>query len=145
MQKIYKERLKKKQAFAFGIVEKHQFAAIPVIDEQGQTSALGVEQSEFLWNYLRESGYVDHKGQVQDSLRTVLKEHTLQNSEVFQPHLAQITDILKKIAGKLDIKNANERVQIKRGTQFFIVRSSRLSGNESSIKQRTVCNLIMIN
>jgi type III restriction enzyme len=62
----------------FGIVEKHQFAAIPVIDEQGQTSALGVEQSEFLWNYLRESGYVDHKGQVQDSLRTVLKEHTLQ-------------------------------------------------------------------
>jgi len=45
----------------FGIVEKHQFAAIPIIDEQGQARALGVDQSEALWNYLRESGYVDHK------------------------------------------------------------------------------------
>ncbi len=30
----------------FGIVEKHQFAVIPVKDEQGGTTALGITQSE---------------------------------------------------------------------------------------------------
>jgi restriction endonuclease len=36
----------------FGIVEKHQFASIPVADEAGRTRALGVQQSEAIWNHL---------------------------------------------------------------------------------------------
>lgn len=119
----------------FGIVEKHQFAAIPVVDEQGHTAALGVEQSEALWTYLRESGYVDHRGQVQDSLRTVLKEDTLQVPELFQPHLAQVKDILKKLAGKLDIKNADERVQIK--TRQAILHSEEFKSLWDRIKHKT--------
>jgi len=119
----------------FGIVEKHQFAAIPVIDEQGHTTALGVEQSEALWTYLRESGYVDHRGQVQDSLRTVLKEDTLHVPELFQPHLTQVKDILKKLAGKLDIKNADERVQIK--TRQAILHSEEFKSLWDRIKHKT--------
>ncbi|MDP4280178.1 MAG: DEAD/DEAH box helicase family protein [Dehalococcoides mccartyi] len=119
----------------FGIVEKHQFAAIPVIDEQGHTAALGVEQSEALWTYLRESGYVDHRGQVQDSLRTALKEDTLQVPELFQPHLAHVKDILKKLAGKLDIKNADERVQIK--TRQAILHSEEFKSLWDRIKHKT--------
>ncbi|AGG05706.1 type III restriction enzyme, res subunit [Dehalococcoides mccartyi DCMB5] len=119
----------------FGIVEKHQFAAIPVIDEQGHTAALGVKQSEALWTYLRESGYVDHRGQVQDSLRAALKEDTLQVPELFQPHLAQVKDILKKLAGKLDIKNADERVQIK--TRQAILHSEEFKSLWDRIKHKT--------
>ena len=119
----------------FGIVEKHQFAAIPVLDEQGRTTALGVEQSESLWTYLRESGYVDHKGQVQDSLRTALKEDTLQVPELFQPHLAQVKDILKKLAGRLDIKNADERVQIK--TRQAVLQSEEFKSLWDRIKHKT--------
>ena len=50
----------------FGIVEKHQFAAIPVTDEAGRTTALGVHQSEAIWAHLKDAGYVDAKGKVQD-------------------------------------------------------------------------------
>jgi len=119
----------------FGIVEKHQFAAIPVTDEQGQTTALGVEQSEALWSYLRESGYVDHRGQVQDALRTMLKEDTLQVPEPFQPHLSQVKEILRKLAGKLDIKNADERVQIK--TRQAILQSEEFRSLWDRIKHKT--------
>src|SRR6185437_156752 len=38
----------------FGIVEKHQFAAIPVTDAAGQTKALGVAQSEAIWSHLKD-------------------------------------------------------------------------------------------
>jgi type III restriction enzyme len=61
----------------FGIVEKHQFASIPVTDETGKTTALGIEKSEAIWAYLRDAGHVDVRGKVQDTLRQVLKEGTL--------------------------------------------------------------------
>ncbi|MFC2056849.1 type III restriction-modification system endonuclease [Chloroflexota bacterium] len=119
----------------FGIVEKHQFAAIPVTDEQGRTSAMGVEQSEALWVYLKEAGYVDAKGQVQDTLRTVLKEDTLQLPDPFQPHLSQVKDILRKLAGKLDIKNADERIQVK--TRQAILHGEEFQSLWNRIKHKT--------
>ncbi|MHB9129719.1 MAG: type III restriction-modification system endonuclease [Armatimonadota bacterium] len=96
----------------FGIVEKFQFAAIPVIDETGQTQPLGVEQSEAIWTHLRETGMVDAKGQVQDTLRIALKEGTLTLPKAFTEQLPQVKEVLRKLAGKLEIKNADERKQI---------------------------------
>src|ERR1700676_2789191 len=49
----------------FGIVEKHQFASIPVTDASGTTTALGVAKSEAIWAHLKDVGYVDAKGKVQ--------------------------------------------------------------------------------
>ena len=40
----------------FGIVEAHQFAAIPVVGDDGKTAPMGVEQSKALWEYLRNAG-----------------------------------------------------------------------------------------
>jgi type III restriction enzyme len=119
----------------FGIVEKHQFAAIPVTDEDGRTTALGVTQSEAIWTHLKEAGYLDAKGKVQDALRTVLKEGTLQLPEPFQPQLSQIKDVLRKLAGKLDIKNADERVQVK--TRQAILHSEEFQSLWNRIKHKT--------
>ncbi|MBF0141603.1 MAG: DEAD/DEAH box helicase family protein [Magnetococcales bacterium] len=101
----------------FGIVEKHQFATIAVTDEQGHTSPLGVEKSEVLWKHLQATGYVDAKGKVQDTLRTALKEGTLDVPEAFTAQAPQIQVILKKLAGRLEIKNADKRknVRIRKG------------------------------
>src|ERR1017187_3566053 len=76
----------------FGIVEKHQFASIPVTDETGKTTALGVEKSEAIWVHLKEAGHVDVKGKVQDTLRQALKDGTLQLPEQFQAQLPQIKE-----------------------------------------------------
>ena len=119
----------------FGIVEKHQFAAIPVMDATGRTTALGVAESEVLWNHLQKAGYVDGKGKVQDSLRRALKEGTLHLPESFQAQLPQVQAILHKLAGKLDIKDANERQLIK--TRQAILHSPEFKALWDRIKHKT--------
>ena len=93
----------------FGVVEPHQFAAIPVADKDGQTTALGFEASKVLWAHLKAEGYIDTTGRVQDSLRKALKDETLSVPEAFTAQRAEIADVLRKLAGRLEIKNADER------------------------------------
>lgn len=119
----------------FGIVEKHQFAAIPIMDKTGRTIALGVNQSEAIWTHLKEAGYVDAKGKIQDHLRKALKDATLQLPEAFQSQLPQISEVLRKLAGKLDIKNADERKTIK--TRQAILQSEEFQALWNRIKHNT--------
>jgi type III restriction enzyme len=50
---------------------------------------------------------------VQDALRTALKDGTLTLPEPFAAQLPQVKEILRKLAGRLEIKNADERKQVK--------------------------------
>ena len=119
----------------FGMVETHQFAAIPVIDEMGQTVALGVEQSKAICAHLRDSGYIDAKGNVQDTLRTAIKDGTLQLPEPLQAHLPQVKEILRRLAGKLDISNAAERVPVR--TRQTVLHSEAFQALWERIKHKT--------
>jgi len=119
----------------FGIVEKHQFAAIPVTDEAGRTTALGVIQSEAIWSHLKDAGYVDAKGKVQDQLKKALKDDTLQLPEPFQAQLPQVKEVLRKLAGKLDIKNADERKSIR--TRQAVLHSEEFQALWNRIKHKT--------
>jgi type III restriction enzyme len=119
----------------FGIVEKHQFASIPVTDASGSTSALGVAGSEAIWTHLREAGLVDAKGKVQDTLRQTLKDGTLKLPEQFKAQLPQVQEVLRKLAGKLDIKNADERRQIK--TRQAVLHSEEFQALWDRIKHKT--------
>jgi type III restriction enzyme len=119
----------------FGIVEKHQFAAIPVTDASGRTTALGVAQSDAIWAHLKEAGYVDAKGKVQDQLRKALKDNTLQLPEPFQAQLPQVKEVLRKLAGKLDIKNADERRSIR--TRQAVLHSEEFQALWDRIKHKT--------
>jgi type III restriction enzyme len=96
----------------FGIVEPFQFAAVAVTGPDGVATPLGVEQSQALWDHLKAVGLIDAKGKVQDSLKTALKEKTLELPSEFAAQQGQIFEILRKLAGRLDIKNADERRQV---------------------------------
>ena len=93
----------------FGIVEAHQFAAIPLVDDDGQTAALGFDASRELWEHLRAEGYIDGNGRIQDLLRQGLKDDTFVVPERFETQRAEIAQVLRKLAGRLEIKDANER------------------------------------
>ncbi len=93
----------------FGIVEPHGFSAITITKPDGETTSLGAEQSEVLWEHLKVKGYIDAKGRVQDSLKRALKEGSLSVPETLKPQLSQIADMLRRRAGGLEIKNADER------------------------------------
>ncbi len=97
----------------FGIVEPHQFAAVTVTAADGSTAPLGVEQSEALWEHLKGEGYFDGKGKVQDALRAALKDGLVKLPDQMTAQAGQIGEILRKLAGRLEIKNADERRQVR--------------------------------
>jgi len=96
----------------FGVLEPHQFAAIAVATADGAHAPLGVDQSTALWDHLKAAGHVDAKGKVQDSLKIALKEGTLKLPEAFEAQRAQIIEVLRKVCGRLDVKNADERKEV---------------------------------
>jgi len=104
----------------FGIVEKHQFSAIQIKDQNGNPAPLGVETSEKIWAFLNEKDLVDNKGKVQDSLKAALKNGTFNLPEEFSEHKDAVSGILKKLAGKLDIKNADDRKTIHLNKEKFL-------------------------
>jgi type III restriction enzyme len=119
----------------FGIVEKHQFAAIPIPGADGSTRPMGVEQSQALWDDLKAQGHIDARGKVQDSLKKALKDNTLTVPESFSAHLPQIKDVLRKLAGKLEIKNADERKQVQ--TRQAVLHSEEFKALWDRIKHKT--------
>lgn len=129
------KEIEKDTGIRFGVVEKHQFAVIPTVGADGRTVALGVDASEKIWKELKDAGYLDARGNVQDALRTVLKDDSLTLSEEFKDHLPHIKEILRKLAGKLDIKNAGERRTVK--AQEAILDSEEFKQLWNRIKDKT--------
>lgn len=123
----------------FGIVAEHQFAGISVAGADGKSTPLGFNQSKELWEHLRAAGYVDAKGKVQDALKKALKDGTLSVPPAVVNQLPQIREILRKLAGRLEIKNADERKQVK--TRRAVLHSEEFKAlwNGSSIRRPTGC------
>lgn len=97
----------------FGIVEAHQFAGVTATGADGQPAPLGFEQAQVLWVHLKSAGLLNPQGKVLDALRKALKDDTLTLPPPFAAHLPQVREILRKLAGRLEIKNADERRQVK--------------------------------
>ena len=97
----------------FGIVESHQFANITVTDAAtGDDAPLGVAASEALHVHLVAQGYLDARNKVTDVLRTALRTNTVALPPDRESDRGPIEALLKKLAGGLDIKNADDRTTI---------------------------------
>jgi type III restriction enzyme len=119
----------------FGIVEAHQFAGITTTGTDGQPAPLGIDQSKLLWQSLKASGFVNAQGKIQDALRTALKNDTLTLPEPFAAQLPHVKEILLKLAGRLEIKNADERRQVK--TRQAVLHSADFKALWDRIKHKT--------
>ena len=97
----------------FGMVEGHAFAQLAVASGDGDAAnVLGAERSEAMALHLKALGLIDAKGKVQDSLRKALRDGTVPIPPELQAWEAQIIERLRKLAGKLDIKNADDKKTI---------------------------------
>lgn len=119
----------------FGIVQDHQFAAVVVKGEDGKEAPLGFDKSKVLWTHLKAQGYIDAKGKVQDSLKVALKNGTLVIPAEFEAQRAQIAEMLRKLSGKLEVKNADERKQIR--TRQAVLNSPEFKALWDRIKHKT--------
>lgn len=100
----------------FGVLESHSFNNIVLSLDGEQINYLGQEKSEQLYDYLILRGYIDTRGKVQDLLRIAIKEDNVELPEKFteSEHVEkQILNNLKDAAGKLQIKNQEDRKRVK--------------------------------
>ena len=97
----------------FGVIASHQFAAIPVVRDDGTITMLGVEESAEIVRYLKNEGLIDAGGRVLDALRKALKEDRFTLPDAHAAHLPQVGAILRKIAGRLEIRNADDRKTVR--------------------------------
>ena len=65
--------------------------------------------SKELWDHLKASGHIDAKGKVQDPLKLALKNGTLALPPAYEVQRGQIAEVLRKVSGRLEIKNADDR------------------------------------
>lgn len=93
----------------FGVLEPHQFAAIAIKAADGTLMPLGLDRSKALWEHLKAAGHIDAAGKVQDSLKLALKNGTLALPPAFEAQREPITEALRKVSGRLEVKNADER------------------------------------
>jgi type III restriction enzyme len=104
--------IEKETGIEFGVVHDHEFAAIAITQANGQPAPLGFAASKALWTHLKAQGYLGDKGKVQDKLKIALNDGTLILPPDCEAQRAQIAAVLKKLSGKLEIKNADDRKQI---------------------------------
>ena len=97
----------------FGVVEAHQFAATPTVGEDGRTTVLGLQESQALFEHLKEEGHIDARGRIQETLRKALRDDSFDLPERFAAQRAVIVSILRKLAGRLDINDADERKPVR--------------------------------
>lgn len=96
----------------FGTVDKQAFAAVVRTDAAGDEKPLGIDASLVIWESLRGQGLIAANGKVQDDLRLALRNQTLRLPEQFADVANQVEEILRKLAGRLDIRDAAERKRI---------------------------------
>lgn len=120
---------------AFGVVTKEQFSAVVLTDAAGQATPFGSAASSALWDELHGQGYLDARGKVQESLRQDLRTGNLKLPESAKAVAGQITAILRKLAGRLEVKNAAERKIIK--TRQAVLDSEEFQSLWNRIKYKT--------
>ena len=114
---LFAEKLQKEieveTGIQFGHVEEHQFARVIIKRPDGTRDFLGLEKSKIICEYLRSNGLLSANNKVEDKLRTKLKNGSFTLPEEFTEEIPQVREVLRKLAGKLEIKNADERRVIK--------------------------------
>ncbi|MCI6189373.1 MAG: DEAD/DEAH box helicase family protein, partial [Clostridium sp.] len=100
------------EGIKFGVVESHTFANI-VVESDEETEYLGEEKSNVIFNSLKDNNYIDDKGRVTDKLKKDLKDNLVKVPDEFIEQKSQIIEVLKKISGNLNIKNAEDKKQVK--------------------------------
>ena len=141
-EKLQKE-IEDETGIRFGIVETHQFSGVTASGADGQPAPLGFEQSKVLWQHLKTAGLVNAQGKVQDALRQQLKDGTLTLPEPFVAQLPQVKEILRKLAGRLEIKNADKRKQVK--TRQAVLQGEDFKALWERIKYKTTYRVLFDN
>lgn len=107
------KEMEKEENIKFGVIENHIFANIVTDIKHGKEIYLGHEKSEEIFNYLLNYNYINSKGKFEEKLKIDLNNGKILLPESLKPLEFAIIKKLKSTIGKLIIKNANDKKDIK--------------------------------
>jgi len=114
------KEIEEEEGIKFGVIEKHFFANIAVENKNGEVEYFGATNSEKVYEYLQENKYIDTRGKIQDKLKTAIKENRFEVPEEFSALQANITSVITKISGNLNIKDANDKKLIPLNKEVYL-------------------------
>jgi len=114
------KEIEQEEGIRFGVVEDHTFANIVILDEKGKEKYLGAEASEVIWKNLLGNEYINDKGKVLDKLKKDLKENAVSLPDEYKNANPQVLKILTHLTGKLNIKNADDRKEVKLNKAIYL-------------------------
>lgn len=136
--KGYQKELSDDTGIRFGYLEQHSFNNVVTdFDEEQNPILLGQKSSTRLFEHLKEYGYIDAKGKILDTLKVDLKENIVNLGEEFEEKVEkQILNIIKEVAGSLEIKNNDEREVVEINKEVYL--SEDFKELWDSIKDKTI-------
>ena len=114
------KEIEDEEGIKFGIIEEHFFANIAVENESGEIEYFGSANSEVVYEYLKEKKYIDTRGKIQDTLKTDIKENRFEVPQEFAALKADITSVITKIAGNLNVKDADDKKLITLNKEVYL-------------------------
>lgn len=97
--------IEKEDGFKFGSIEHLSFAGISLIANENGKENMTVQESETLYSYCKEKGYIDYQGKVTDELRKDLRNSSVEIPDEFKEYEYDILEYFKKVCGSLNIKD----------------------------------------
>lgn len=123
----------------FGIIEKHSFASISYVNNEGEMENLGYKASEDIWSYLLKEEYIKPSGKVTDKLKEDIAKNEFKVEYEYKQMESKIIDVIKKSVSKLNIKNKDNEVLIALNHEKY--QSEEFNILWDKIKQKTVYSI----
>lgn len=100
--------------FRFGALAPESFTNLHVIDKNGEETEqlFGFDNSKAVYDHLADSGLIAKNGEITETLKTQVKDSTLELPEEFEPMRDQIEQVIAHMAEKLPVKNKDEEVNV---------------------------------
>lgn len=114
------KEMEEDEKIKFGRIENCIFSNIVTEVKNGEEIYLGHEKSEEIYNFLRDYEYIDREGNAKDKLKKDLRDNKLELPLEFENIRPAIEKKLKSSAGKLIIKNADDKKKIEINKEVFI-------------------------
>ncbi len=133
------KEIEKEEGIVFNVINDNLFANIVIQDTDGKDAFLGIKKSENIYKHFLIKQYIDPHDKATDSLRTNLKNGTVDLPEEHAEYAEKVFALLRRVVSGLNIKNNNDKRTVKLNKAVF--QSPEFKELWDKIKHRTTYNV----
>lgn len=122
--------------YKFGIIESISFAGLEVKDSYGNEKELTQEDSEKIFDFIKEKGYIGLNNKVTEEFYVAEYNNNIEVPEEYDEYKEKIISLLNDLSKEIEIKNKNEKVKVSRNNK--VINSEIFNKMWNKIKQKTI-------